>query len=120
MPKTNYTTSINTAVVLSFVTQLVIWALTNVNFLVSRSDPDTAYQVDFWAAIVLPIIYYSLTLTLFIPKLIQSHYTTRESKPPLRQLTPGPGQIRDYRQPIYESTTELKYFPFVEGKNVFT
>lgn len=120
LPKTNYTTSINFSVVLSFVVQLIIWALTNINFLISKQDPDSAYQIDYYAAIILPIIYYLATALLFVPKLVVSHYKTRMSKPPFRQLEPAGGQIRDWRQPIFEKKGELKYFPFIEGKNVFS
>ena len=119
LPKTNYTTSINFSVVLSFLVQLIIWALTNINFLINRTDPDTAYQVDFYAAIILPILYYTSTAMLFVPKLLLSRSQSRETKPPARQVEPQGGQIRDWRQPIFEKKGELKYFPFIEGQNVF-
>lgn len=119
LPKTNYSTLINSAVVLSFVVQFSIWALANLNFSLFKVDPDSAQTVELFASIFLPVIYYASTAFLIVPKLLTWHCRSGGSKPAKAQLQTDADGIRDWQLPIYSKKNELEFFPFARNGNVF-
>lgn len=117
LPKTNYTTAINYAVTYSFVIQLVIWLFSNVNFLLLRGgEEDLALEIDNYCAIFIPIVYYIGTLLLIFRQLLMYHFKSADSVPMAQLKTSSNG---DPALPIYTAPGTMKFFPFVEGKNVF-
>ena len=81
--------------------------------------PDEVILVDLVASISLPIGYYGVTAFIFAPKILKWYSKSPEAKPPAVELAASGYAIRDWRLSTFEKKQVLRYFPFIEGKNVF-